>query len=98
MPHYVAKAPFAIPCAVEKAVIPSYENADHIAVRGLGEIEDPRNLRTSRLCRCRDRLLASQQTVQGVPARAALIGGESAVVALHDRRERVEWRRHRTLL
>ena len=40
MPQDVAKAPFAIPCAVEKAVIPSYENADHIAVRCLSEVED----------------------------------------------------------
>src|SRR5438045_5734173 len=84
--------------AVEKAVFPSYENADHIAERGLSEVEDPRNLRTSRLCRCRDRLLASQHTVQGVLARAALIGGQSAVIEPHERRERVEWRRHWTLV
>src|SRR2546423_14365698 len=93
MPQHVTKAPFAIPGAVEKAVIPSYENTNHIAECGLGEVEDPRNLRTSRLCRCRDRLLASQQTVQRVPARAALIGGQSAVIEPHDGRERVEWRR-----
>src|SRR5437870_12281058 len=44
MPQDVAKAPFAIPCAVEKAVIPSYENADHSAVRCLSEVEDARHL------------------------------------------------------
>src|SRR6266851_2582965 len=69
--QHVAERPLSIARAIQKTVVLTDKHTDEIAVRGLGKVEDARNLRTCELSRRRrDRLLATEQTVQNVAARA----------------------------
>jgi len=88
--QYVAQGPVAIPAALEKAVLSSDKDAHKIAVGGLREVEDARDLgATRRGPRCRDRLLAPEESVEDIAAR-------DAGFADRDRREIAERGWHRS--
>ncbi len=98
--QHVAERPLSIARAIQKTVVLTDKHTDEIAVRGLGKVEDARNLRTCELSRRRrDRLLATEQTVQNVAARAPAAGcpdllRERLIVEARDYRELTEWRWH----